>query len=198
MAEWSIASVCKTVARKGYLGSNPNPGTFMETLIIPGYSLKNKDWAESLKNSFDPIYPTKINYYPHWQVPEVDKNWLNKEVEKIVKGFSNQKINILAKSVGSIIAMKVLALNPDMFNKIILCGIPFEDFLPGDNKLYEALKSLPIERILIVQNENDNHGSFLKVENLIHQINPEIKVISMPRDDHEYPYPNEFLSFFSS
>lgn len=35
MAEWSIATVCKTVARTGYVGSNPTPGT------VPLISRKN-------------------------------------------------------------------------------------------------------------------------------------------------------------
>ena len=91
--------------------------------------------------------------------------------------------------------MKVLAQKPEIFNKLILCGIPVDDFLAGDDKLYEALKSLPAEKILVIQNENDNHGSFMKVEALIHQINPQIKVISMPRDDHDYPYPEDFREF---
>jgi hypothetical protein len=32
MAEWTNATVCKTVARKGYPGSNPGPDTKIYTL----------------------------------------------------------------------------------------------------------------------------------------------------------------------
>lgn len=32
MAEWTIATVCKTVARQGYLGSNPSLSTYFSGL----------------------------------------------------------------------------------------------------------------------------------------------------------------------
>ena len=36
MAEWSIATVCKTVARKGSAGSNPAPSTFAQ--VVPAFT----------------------------------------------------------------------------------------------------------------------------------------------------------------
>ena len=43
MAEWTIATVCKTVARKGSAGSNPAPSTeFITSLLV-----KNSVWIWS-------------------------------------------------------------------------------------------------------------------------------------------------------
>jgi DNA-binding transcriptional ArsR family regulator len=39
MAEWTIATVCKTVARKGYPGSNPGPDTMTKGDRLKNYLL---------------------------------------------------------------------------------------------------------------------------------------------------------------
>lgn len=93
--------------------------------------------------------------------------------------------------------MVVLKLKPELINKIILCGIPIRDFLKGDEKYFEPLKKFPSDKILCIQNKDDNNGSYEEVDKFLHSLNPNLKIISQPRSDHEYPYLDEFVDFLS-
>lgn len=166
----------------------------MKILILPGYSLKNKVWAEELKKELGLDGEIQIEYWQHWETGSSTDDWLNAEAQKIINDLTTP-INIVAHSAGTLVAMKVLESKAHLINKIVLCGIPVNDFLPNDQKLYEALNLLKPENILCVQNENDNHGSFSQAEEVIHAINPNIQIISQPRSDHLYSYSKDFLEF---
>lgn len=131
----------------------------------------------------------------HWNSGQTKNNWIEKEAQKIIDNYKNGKVNIIAKSVGTMVCMSVLKLRPELVNKIILCGIALNDFFSEDKKEFLILKNLSPENILCIQNINDNHGSYSEVEQFIHQINPRIEVISKPRDDHNYPYSENFINF---
>lgn len=168
----------------------------MKTIILPGFSIKNKKWAEGIQKKLTLHFPVEIIYWPHWQSGKREENWLEKEADKIVASIGkNKKVNILAKSIGTVVAMIVLKLNPALVNKIILCGVPLRGFREGDERYYEPLKKFPTEKLLSLQNENDHLGGFSEVEKFLHTLNPEIKTISKPRSDHQYPYPEEFIKF---
>jgi len=166
----------------------------MNTLILPGYSSKNKDWAEEIKRRLAPKIVSRIIYWSHWETGQFEEGWIEKEVEKILDSEKSQ-INVIAKSIGTIVAMKILKLKPQLINKIILCGIPIYDFKPGDGKFYQVMESISADNILCLQNENDNHGSFIDVEKFIHAINQKVKIVSKPRSDHDYPYSDDFIKF---
>jgi len=168
----------------------------MNILILPGYSLKNKIWAENLKKELNSGDEIQIINWEHWETGSSTDDWLDIEAQKIVKDLTSQ-VNIIAHSAGTFVAMKILKLKPDLIHKIILCGIPVNDFHTGDQKLYETLNLLKPENILCVQNENDNHGSFSQAEKIIHALNSNIKIISQPRSDHLYSYPEEFQEFLN-
>jgi hypothetical protein len=76
--------------------------------------------------------------------------------------------------------------------------VPLNDLTDEDKNHYTALVSIPTNDILVIQNENDNHGTFAEVESFIHTINPQIQIVSRPRDDHDYPYPEDFKAFLAS
>lgn len=167
----------------------------METIILPGYSFKNKDWAHQISSELAPEVNSIVFSWSHWENPGAKPDW-QKEAEGIIKLANGQEINLLAKSLGTLVAMLVLAPGAKV-NKLILCGVPVLDFQEGDDKLYEVLKNFPSEDILCIQNENDNHGSFVQVEKFLHSINSQINVISKSRDDHEYYYGEDFKSFLA-
>lgn len=168
----------------------------MDTLIFPGYSPKNKSWAEEIKKELDNVTNCSIIYWPHWETEIAESGWIDKEVAKILITIGEQTVNILAKSIGTLAVMKILKEKPNQINKLMLCGIYKYDFHPGDEIFFEVLKDFPADRFLCIQNENDNHGSFSDVEKFLHSINPNLKIISKPRSDHEYPYLDKFIQFF--
>lgn len=168
----------------------------MQTLILPGYSAKNKDWAEETQKQLSPTLEAKVIYWPHWEDENTKSDW-QKEAEKIIN-HPDPKINLLAKSIGTLVAMLVLEKAPDKVNKLILCGVPLYDFLEGDPLHYKVLKKFPVEKLFCIQNEKDNHGSFEDVQKFLKAINPKTQVISKPREDHEYSYSEDFSIFFKT
>ena len=169
----------------------------MKTYILPGYSDKNKSWIDETVALLKPSISTVGIYWKHWDGSTTENGWIEEEAQRIISDANNEKVNIVAKSIGTMICMAVLKLKPELVNKIVLCGIPFKDFLPGDEKRYELLKDFSPSNIFCIQNEQDNYGSFIKAESFIHSINPNIKVVSKPRNDHYYPYAEDFKAFIS-
>lgn len=173
----------------------------MKTFILPGFSLKNKDWAYQVKESLEQKLQVEVIEWEHWTTGDANfanwSEWLEKETPRVLKQFGEEQVNILAKSIGTLVAMNVLKTKPNAVNKIFLNGIPLNDIEDNDKLAYEILKEIPEEKIMLIQNENDNHGNYSEAEKFVHSINPKIKVVSKPRDDHDYPYPKEFTEFFS-
>jgi hypothetical protein len=165
----------------------------MKTIILPGYSLKNKKWAESTKKTLEKHSPTLVYSWVHWKTGKSEEKWIEKEAVRVANIINGEKVNLLAKSIGTAVAMVVVKSKTKMINKVVLCGIPINDFMKGDEKYYNMLKNYPERDIIIFQNENDNHGSLVDTQKLINTINPKIKIIAKPRDDHEYPYIEDFL-----
>jgi pimeloyl-ACP methyl ester carboxylesterase len=169
----------------------------MYTLILPGFSPKNKDWALDTKSKLQTLGVTQIIFWEHWQTGNAEPEWIVKETKKILNDIGDRKINIIAKSIGTLVAMYILNQNPNLINKLILCGIPMGDLAMGDDIHYQSLSKFPKKRLLCIQNENDDHGSFLQVKKFMESIDPEIKVISKARSDHEYPYAEDFQNFLT-
>jgi pimeloyl-ACP methyl ester carboxylesterase len=167
----------------------------MKTYVLPGFSEKNKEWVEETVAHLSPTMSTEGIFWQHWQDEETKDAWIENEAQKIMDGLGNEKINIIAKSVGTMICMSILKSNPQSVNKIVLCGIPLEDFLPDDEKRYKVLKNFPVKNLLCVQNKDDNHGNYAKTGSFVRSINPNIKIISKPRNDHYYPYSDDFIDF---
>ncbi len=167
----------------------------MYTYILPGFSPKNKEWADTTKSQLNPICPSVAIHWEHWQTGgERPEDWKQQEAKKILAMTGGEQINVLAKSIGTVIAMGLLSY----VNKLILCGIPTVDLKESALDYYRPLKDFPPARILCIQNKHDNHGSYLAVKALIDILNPKIPVICKSGDNHEYPYPEEFINFLTT
>lgn len=173
----------------------------MKTLIFPGFSLKNKDWAYEMKKALDSKLQTEVVEWEHWTSGRTDfanwTEWVEKEKPRVLRQIGETQVNILAKSIGTLIAMNILKTKPNLINKLFISGIPLNDIEENDKESYKVLRDFPNDRTICIQNENDNHGSFDETKKFLDFINPNIKIISKPRDDHDYPYPQEFINFFS-
>jgi pimeloyl-ACP methyl ester carboxylesterase len=173
----------------------------MRTFILPGFSLKNRDWAYQIKEALVSKLPVEVVEWEHWNSGNTDfaswAEWLKRETSRVLNQIGEEKVNILAKSAGTLVAMNVLKTKPSLINKLLLCGIPIRDVSEGDKVMYEMLKNFSGDKVICIQNENDNHGNFREVKEFLDSINPEIEIVSKPRDDHEYPYPDEFMKFLS-
>lgn len=165
----------------------------MKTIVLPGFSAKNREWAEEVAQRVDG--EIEVITYPHWETGKAEKGWKEEIVEQILKKYEGEKINIVAKSVGTIVAMMLLVRNPNIINRIILCGIPIADFEAGDKNIFEILQDFSTRRLLCVQNDNDPLAKYQEVERMLHAINMDINIVSKPASTHHYPYYDEFKSF---
>jgi hypothetical protein len=167
----------------------------MKTIILPGFSLHNKDWAEEMAGQLKLGHEIIVHNWRHW----INGGGLalNYEIDKILQEIGNEKINILAKSVGVYVCLNLIPKIVADVEKVILCGIA--SIAGEDRKAFvESMTArIPVDNILCIQNENDKYVKFSDAEKFYHSVEPKLKVISKPRSDHDYPYPEDFKVFLS-
>lgn len=169
--------------------------SLMVTYILPGGSVKNKEWLEETAMALKVDGFTRPIFWDHWTDSEAkfDKKLKASLISKHTKGG---KINIIAKSIGTLVASYVIENIPDQINKVIFCGIPLNDIeSPEKETIKRALESLDPNKVLCLQNINDPHGSFVEVKKFLPS---NINIVSEPRSDHYYPFYNEFDKFLTS
>lgn len=164
----------------------------MKTIILPGYSKRNKKWAESMAQKMGLGHEIVVHNWRHWSE---DKSLSFKyEIEKILKKVGSEKFNIISKSVGTRVALRLMAEVPERISKAVLTG--FASTGSDMRKLTEkALPDFPTEKLLVIQNEDDPYADYDSVEKLIQSIKPETEVVRKESDKHHYPYPDEFEKF---
>src|SRR5258708_26511185 len=146
----------------------------MRTIIIPGYSHKNKEWADNVAQN---LPDSEVYEWKHWSDPNI--KFSPKDEAKNIADL--KPINIVAKSIGTMVAMIILkdsiaSLQNDSSTsfragKIILCGVPLNDLNEDDKYNYKILSDFPAEKIVVFQNTEDEHGRFEEVRNFLSQIN---------------------------
>ncbi len=167
--------------------------------MLPGYSLKNKDWALAVQENFKHKNDIEVYMWKHWQSGSPGDFSAAGEALNLLAAIGRDKVNIIAKSIGTLVAMYLIGEAKDKINKIVLCGIPLGDITPDRQETYrEALTNFKSKNVLVIQNEQDSHGSYARVEQLIHSINKDINVEMGPGNTHDYPYFDEFNKFLKS
>ena len=167
----------------------------MVTIILPGYSAHNKTWLEETAQKIGVDGEIRSIYWEHWNDP--GKKFDKKGKARLIDNVAGKRmVNIIAKSIGTLVAAYLTQKSPEKIHKVILNGICLND-LDGDQKeiLKFALKLIPHEDIICFQNETDPHGSFETAKKFLSDVNTEIVIISKPRSDHEYPWFEEFHNF---
>jgi hypothetical protein len=168
----------------------------MKTIILPGFSVSNKEWAYEVKENLQLGHDVLVHKWKHWTSGSFSVKY---ETEKILKTIGKDDLNVIAKSVGARIAMHLIPLLGDQIKKIILCGIPTKFESETARILYKAgLSQLGPEQVICIQNTKDPLANYSIIKKYISTVDPKIKVIEKPRSDHHYPYTKEFESFLSS
>lgn len=166
----------------------------MRTLVLPGFSLNNKEWAQEIKERLNLGHEVKVIFWQHWE--KGGSLAMNYELQKIIKLIGEDEVNIIAKSVGTRVSMNLVPKITKQINKLILCGIPTKGRSESVKKLYrEGLSPLSPSQVIVVQNTKDPFANFKIIEKFIHSINLKIKVVEKQRSDHHYPYTEDFQKF---
>ncbi len=159
----------------------------MKTLILPGFSVNNKSWAQEVADNLNGN--TLVHNWLHWENGKSNLN-LKEELKNILKEVGEEKVNIIAKSVGTMVTMHLLKTSLKI-EKIILCGIPS---VSEERKILfsTSLSDFDSKNIIVFQNTKDPFASYSKVKVFINSINSKIEVVEKPRSDHNYPYFQDF------
>jgi predicted alpha/beta-hydrolase family hydrolase len=164
----------------------------MLTFILPGGSVKNKEWLEECAMSLKVEGYIRPIFWDHWDDPDADFD--KKEKATLISRHSKgDKLNIVAKSIGSLVTAYIIEQVPDQINRVIICGIPLHDISEDEKEtIKKALSGLPAGKLLCFQNAGDPHASYEEVKKFLPK---GIKLISKPRADHSYPFYAEFNKF---
>lgn len=168
----------------------------MVTFILPGYSPSNKDWAKEVAKNLKVDGQIRPVFWDHWRDPE--EHFKPKEKARLLSDLApNLYVNIIAKSVGTLVAAYILKDIGVQVKKVVLCGIPSV----SNERLEifkEAYAQFPPENVVCFQNEGDPFAKPDEIKKFMTQVNTKIEVVSKPRRDHHYPYFEEFNKFLAS
>ena len=166
----------------------------MKTIILPGYSPHNKDWVLEVAKNLNLPHEIRPVFWEHWTDP--NKYLRPKEKSQdIIDILQGDSTNLVAKSVGSLVAAYTVEAIPQRIGKVILCGIPSVS-MQRLNIFQKAFENFPAEKVIVFQNSKDPFATFEEVKNFMKKVNPKIKVIEKPLHTHDYPYFIDFENFF--
>lgn len=155
----------------------------MQTLILPGYSESNKEWVDETAKNLKVEGTIRPFYWMHW-TDENSKFDVQEKAELIAKHLRGEKANIVAKSIGTLVASILIRSIPDQINKVIFCGIPVKDVSSDELELIRSACQSLGDKIVIVQNSNDPHGTYDEVKDFG-------IVVKKESDTHNYFYFDE-------
>lgn len=160
----------------------------MKTLILPGFSLPNKEWAERIAGQ---LPGAEVVYWKHWEGGQAQLQTEHRRIAEML----GEGGNIIAKSIGTLVGMNLVREFPKAVKKMVLCGVPVNDLSEEDKRAYEVLAGMPAGEVLVIQNESDPHGSYAQIQAFLQKINPNLTIVSKSRSDHEYDYAGDFEAF---
>lgn len=159
----------------------------MQTLILPGYSPSNKEWVDNVAKNLDIKDIIRPFYWMHWS-DELQKFNAQEKADLIVKHIRGDKVNIIAKSLGTLVACLVYKAIPNQIEKMVLNGIPLRDISKDETEVIKSVTMSNRYKVVIFQNRNDPHGTFEEVKFFGN-------VVVTERDDHDYPFFDKFQGF---
>lgn len=155
----------------------------MNALLLPGNSPRHEAWIERLRAAVAPQFDATITqHYRHWQTgePQADRAYELHVAATSVEDFDDYLI--IAKSVGTFIAVEGTARGVLKPSKLILLGLPLFGDLP--HELFVAwMHDLKVP-VTVIQNTSDPLGSFRQIKDLVDQDN--VTFVEQPGDTHEY------------
>jgi|SRR3989344_5644655 len=167
----------------------------MKTIILPGYPEDNIDWSMNVADKIKvegeiwPVIWDKPNFTGEDFSP-------SQKVETILTLLGEDKVNIIAWAIGTYVSMLLLEKSQSPVGKIVLCGIPVNNLNDNDKDIYKkVLATIPVQNILVFQNNSDPRGSYFEVEKFLRTIDVSINIVNGPRNDNMYPYFGDFQTF---
>lgn len=159
----------------------------MQTIVLPGYSSENKEWVNNVATNVNREEIIRPFHWGHWE-DELIKFDAKEKAVLIAKHVKDDNVNIIAKSIGILVASYLYQIIPNQLEKVIFCGIPVKDLKSDEIETIKNCISQKGDKLITFQNDNDPHGSYDEVRDFG-------KVIKKESSDHNYPYFADFNEF---
>ena len=164
----------------------------MQTVILPGYAKTNREWADLVAVRLDVDGLIRPVFWDHWLDP-TQLFYPKEKAMLIYRHAKGDKINIVAHSVGAVVAAYIIEAVPEQINKVIICGIPLTDITAEEKELVKkSLSSLNTDQLICYQKTEDPHGSFDEAKKFLPET---VNLVSKNGADHVYPYYDEFKDY---
>lgn len=165
----------------------------MDIILLPGNSIKNKEWIEEVEQAIKPDFnATRIQYYEHWKD---GRGWkesgrmidFDLELEKCIGTVESLgEYAIFAKSAGVLFALKGIAEQKISPVRCVFAGtaVHFALRLNLDIKKWLKVCTVPV---LFVQKELDPAMSFNDLGEFLRTAGvQDYKMHEIPGHDHHY------------
>ncbi len=163
----------------------------MEVISLAGNHISSKDWLEKCKIELKDIFPNNtLHYYKHWteNQPVIDFDYeieaLRKEINLLIK--PDKKLVVFAKSVGTLLIMKMIKDNLIHPEKCIFLGIPLHWALKYNFNIDEWIKDYSTPT-LFMQNNKDPFCSSEELKNYLKEKNVQNStLVESNGENHDY------------
>lgn len=156
-------------------------------LFLPGNNKENKQWCESLRDSFDEKEKLML-FYNHW-IGDGSIDW-NTELDKIMGLKIEGKTYVIGKSAGCILGMKAEKLGYLDVGAYIFIGFPYYWALNRGDEVDYLLENLKT-KALFIQKPKDPVIGYKELDTILKAKSLNVKTLEYKRpnerdDDHNY------------
>lgn len=161
----------------------------MKIFLLPGQSIKNKEWIEKVEDRVKEMFSnSKIQYYKHWALGEKQTD-IPFETEKFVKLVNEYEEDyvVFAKSIGSLIFLNSLKSLKRKPKAVLILGFPYYLVSRLGFDLKKLVENVDF-RMNIYQKEFDTAGTYEEIKTLSNEyvfVNM-YECIDEPNDNHHY------------
>lgn len=157
----------------------------MNALLLPGNSPRHAEWVEDLRSALLPgLAVVKTQQYRHWRTGEERADVAYETAEAKDNASGLDPYVIVAKSIGTVIAVKGVADGVLAPTKLILLGVPIRGGTTVDEFL--GWLSSITTTVVIVQNTADPLGSFADVRTAFEKAGPHVSFVELTGTTHDY------------
>lgn len=170
----------------------------MLTLFLPGFSgqYNGPEMEEISRTLRQHGLEVQEFEWPHWANPDHEFK-ADVEAERVwefIQKSEDQEIAIVAKSIGTYVAMLLIDKHPEFVpKKVVLLGVPKSSLPEADLAVYPKVVASLGGKVKIIQNESDPFGSAAEVNVFLESSGAEIEIIE-GNDTHGYNSAKEMVA----
>lgn len=162
----------------------------MDALILGGNSPHNSEWVQQLKAAMTPLFANvAVHDYAHWASAgsTLDFEHELRAVQREARALNDYVL--IAKSLGTLLALKGMADNTLKPDKVVFLGMPLDYIRQHTMEHeFEGWLHTVTEPMLLIQNDHDPVASATELDRYIKTVvSPSlITFAELPGSTHDY------------